>query len=203
MSLVWIHEYISWRERVWVAALAGLAVFVWGGWRRNTEALLGSAVYWLFGLGLFWQPWSESRAVYWLDLTAILVFLGMERVVKRLPGRYALDSRVQGAVILIGGLSLWLFVSRWVSQMPGKFYLTACWSGLALIFFLCGILVRERVYRWLGLGILACALVRVGFVDIWKLKELYRILSLIALAVVLLLLGYIYSRYQEKIKEWL
>ena len=36
-----------------------------------------------------------------------------------------------------------------------------------------------------------------------KLETFYRILSFMALGVVLLVLGYIYSRYQEKIKEWL
>jgi uncharacterized membrane protein len=63
--------------------------------------------------------------------------------------------------------------------------------------------MRERVYRWLGLAILACALGRVFVVDVWRLEELYRILSFVALGVVLLVLGFIYSKYQEKIKEWL
>jgi len=88
-------------------------------------------------------------------------------------------------------------------ELPGKSYLTASWAGLALVLFLFGIVLRERVYRWLGLGILACALVRVGFVDVWKLKELYRILSFVALGIVPLVIGYVYSKYQEKIKEWL
>ncbi|MGH7969539.1 MAG: DUF2339 domain-containing protein, partial [Limisphaerales bacterium] len=83
------------------------------------------------------------------------------------------------------------------------FYLTASWSLLALALFTCGILLRERVYRWLGLGILACAVGRVVVFDVWKLETLYRILSFMALGIVLLVLGFIYNKYQEKIREWL
>jgi uncharacterized membrane protein len=120
-----------------------------------------------------------------------------------LPERYNLDSNIHGAVIVIGGLSLWLFLSRWVQENASGFYLTASWSVLALALFTCGIVLRERVYRWLGLGILACAFGRVVCFDVWKLETLYRILSFMALGIVLLVLGFIYNKYQERIKEWL
>jgi hypothetical protein len=35
------------------------------------------------------------------------------------------------------------------------------------------------------------------------LETLYRIFTFLALGVVLLILGFIYNKYQEKIKEWL
>ena len=90
-----------------------------------------------------------------------------------------------------------------VVNRASGFYLTASWSALALCLFTAGILLRERVYRWLGLGVLACALGRVVIFDVWKLETLNRILSFLALGVVLLVLGFIYNKHQEKIKEWL
>jgi uncharacterized membrane protein len=74
---------------------------------------------------------------------------------------------------------------------------------LALLLFTAGIPFRERVYRWLGLAILACALGRIVLFDVWKLQMLYRIVSFMALGVVLLVLGFIYNKYQERIKQWL
>jgi uncharacterized membrane protein len=59
------------------------------------------------------------------------------------------------------------------------------------------------MYRWVGLGVLAFALGRVVFFDVWKLQTVYQILSFMALGIVLLVLGFIYSKYQEKIREWL
>jgi uncharacterized membrane protein len=141
--------------------------------------------------------------VYFPNLLAIIALLGQSQIARSFPDRYPLDAAIHNAVILIGGLSLWLFVSRWVQDMAGGFYLTASWSVLALGLFTAGLLLRERMYRWVGLGILACALGRVVVFDVWKLETIYRILSFMALGIVLLVLGFIYSKYQEKIKEWL
>jgi uncharacterized membrane protein len=54
-----------------------------------------------------------------------------------------------------------------------------------------------------GAIFLGCALGRVVIFDVWKLETLYRILSFMALGIVLLVLGFLYNKYQEKIREWL
>jgi hypothetical protein len=203
MSVWWICRYIPARECIWLLALLGAGFFVLAGLWRNAEALLVSGSYTLVGLVLFWLPLLETQTVYVPNLLVILLLLGQRQMARRLPGRYPLEPVVHAAVITIGGLSLWLFLSRWVLEKASGFYLTASWSALALVLFTTGILLRERVYRWLGLGVLACALGRVVIFDVWKLETLNRILSFLALGVVLLVLGFIYNRHQEKIKEWL
>ncbi len=203
MSLGWVWEYVGARERIWVLASLGLLVFLWAGRRRNPEALLFSAAFTLFGLGLFWFPLFEAPTVYWPNVLAILALLVEQQIARRLADRYPLDQRAHGGMIAVGGISLWLMVYRWLGEDATGFYLTAGWSALALALFACGMLLRERAYRWLGLGVLATALGRVFIFDVWKLKELYRILSFVALSLVLLVLGFIYNKYQEKIKEWL
>jgi hypothetical protein len=203
MSLWWVWKYIPAREQIWVLALAGLLVFLWAGWRRNGEGLLFAAAFTMMGLGLFWLPLREVSTVYWPNLIALVVLLGQQQIVRRLPERYQIAPRAQGAMIILGGLSLWLLLYRWLCQNASGFYITASWSALALVLFGCGMALRERVYRWLGLAVLASALGRVVIFDVWKLETLYRILSFMALGIVLLVLGFIYNKYQEKIKEWL
>jgi len=203
LSLVWLWEYAPARERIWLLSLLGLWVFLWSGLKKNPEALLFSAVYTGAALAVFWLPLLELQRVYWPNLCALLGLLGQRQIAQRFPERYALEPRIHAAVILVGGLSLWRLLSLWVMATASGFYLTASWSLLALALFAIGIFLRERMYRWLGLGILAAALGRVIVFDIWKLESLYRILSLMALGVVLLVLGFVYSKYQEKIKEWL
>jgi hypothetical protein len=203
MSIAWICDYVPPRERIWLLSLLGLWVFLFAGLKRNREALLFSAAYTVTALALFWLPLIEAPRVYWPNLIAIVSLLVQRQIARRLPERYPITSDIHTTVILAGGLSLWLFVSRWVLEQASGFYLTASWSLLALAFFTCGIMLRERVYRWLGLGVLACALGRVVIFDVWKLETLYRILSFMALGIVLLVLGFIYNKYQEKIREWL
>jgi len=204
MSIWWVCQYIPARERTWVLALLGLGVFVWAGWRRNREALFFSAAYAAVALLLFWLPLEQSQPVYWPNLLVILLLLAQLQAARRLRERYPLGPEVHAAVISIGGVSLWRLLSLWVlEQWPEGIYLTASWSLLALALFTAGIALRERMYRWLGLGVLAWALGRVVISDVWKLETLYRILSFLALGVVLLVLGFIYNKYQEKIREWL
>jgi len=203
MSIAWVWEYIPAQQRIWVLLLLGFGVFLWAGWRGGTEAMLFGAVYSATGLVLFWHPMFETPKVYWPNLAGILLLLAQQRIAQHLPDRYRLDRRVQAGVIFVGSLSLWLYLSWWVLKNASGFYLTASWSLLALALFACGIALRERVYRWLGLGILACALGRIVIFDVWKLETVYRILSFMALGIALLVLGYVYSRFQEKIREWL
>jgi hypothetical protein len=135
---------------------------------------------------------------FWTELMRLV------ELVSEKPERYPIRQEIHTTVILSGGFSLWRFLSLWVlEQQPAGFFLTASWSMLALAFFTAGIALRERIYRYLGLGVLACALGRVVIFDVWKLETLYRILRFMALGIVLLVLGFIYNRYQEKIREWL
>jgi hypothetical protein len=203
MSLWWLLEYIPNREQIWVLMLIGLAVFVFAGWRGNREALLFGAVFSGLALGLLWTRAGQPGYVYLPNALAIFLLLGQQQIAKRLPARYQINAQTHATLIVVSGLTLWLFVSRWVSRNASGFYLTASWSALALMLFVCGLAMRERMYRWLGLAVLAGALGRVVVFDVWKLETLYRILSFMALGIVLLVLGYIYNKYQEKIKEWL
>ncbi|MEO7299580.1 MAG: DUF2339 domain-containing protein, partial [Verrucomicrobiota bacterium] len=79
----------------------------------------------------------------------------------------------------------------------------ASWAALALVLFILGLSLKERIYRWCGLVILGAAVGRVFLFDVWKLETIYRILSFMALGLVLLVLGFLYNKYQEKIKDWI
>ena len=175
------------------------------------EFLLQEKIYqWLgfavlaVGLGfvMLHEIWSDD--LFWPNVVPLLLWLALQQLARRQPEHYKLQSAWHTSMIAVGGVSLWILASRWTDIMAGgHFYLTVIWAALALIVFVAGFGLRERVYRWLGLGILACAVGRVFFSDVWRLEILYRILSFLALGVVLLALGFIYNKYQEKIKEWL
>jgi len=203
MSLCWVNQYLQERERVWVFALMGLVAFLLAGWRRNREAFLWSATFTATGLATLWLRLPRADWVYWPTLLAVLGLLAQQQLARRFDGRYQLPDGIQSTLIVIGGLTLWRLLSEWVRLGPGGFYLTASWSGLAFLLFGCGVLLREKMYRWLGLGILAAALGRVVLFDVWRLDQFYRVLSFVALGIVLVVLGFIYNKYQDKLRQWL
>jgi hypothetical protein len=157
----------------------------------------------LAGAGvLLWvtSPFSQPQ-----DLIAILMLAGTQIFLRRKPAVYDVaDSAHAGWIAAVSAL-VWMFLSRWViAHSAGQhFYLTASWAILAFVLFGVGFALRERTYRWAALTVLACALARVVMLDVWRLETLYRIFSFLALGIVLLVLGYFYTRFQEKIAKWL
>lgn len=203
MSIWWVGEYIPDREQIWVFVLIGVAVFLFAGWLRSGEAMIFGAAFSACGLILLWLPSQRHLLVYAPNLLALLAFLTQQQIARRRPEHYSLHEIIHNAAIVIGCLCVWRFVSCWVVEGADKDYLTATWSALALVMFGCGIGLRERMYRWAGLSVLATALGRVVVFDVWKLKTIYRVLSFMALGIVLLVLGFFYNKYQEKIRQWL
>ena len=205
MSVWWIHAYVSAPNQFWTLCAAGLTLLGLSAWRRNVEALAFSGAF----LGIAFAVWfisgfTDADVINWPNLLAIVAILAAQQIVRR-TSRPSMPLMASGVIAAVASLALWLFVTRRVVLDSGgaHFFLTASWAGLAFVLFAAGFVLRERVYRWIGLGILACSVARVFLSDVWKLDALYRILSFMALGVVLLALGFIYNKYQEKIRQWL
>jgi hypothetical protein len=203
LSLAWIFEYIPASDRFWVLILVGSGLFLWAGLRKSQATLWASGVFAGIALLVFWYRFDDPRLVYVPSLLAIGAVMMTQQLARRVPDRFGLPAPAHDAVIILAGCSLGLWVSRWVLLQSGGFYLTVAWAVLALIIFTAGFILRERMYRYLGLAVLGFALGRVVIYDLWKLETLHRILSFMALGAVLLVLGFLYSKYQEKIRQWL
>ena len=203
MSLIWIWEYVPERQRVWAFMLVGVVVFALALWRRNVEALMTATVYAVASLAVLWFHDDLVMDIYWANLLALLTLFVLQQILRRNAVTWPLDEKIHGAVVSIAGVSLWRFISCWVATFTSGFFITMSWAGFAVMLFVTGILLRERFHRWLGLGVLAAAVGRVGLVDVWKQETIYRVLTFMALGMALLVIGFIYNKYQEKIRQWL
>ena len=79
--------------------------------------------------------------------------------------------------------------------------LSAAWAITGTVLLLTGLLLRSRAFRLSALVILLFSLGRVMLVDIINLDPLPRILSFITLGLGLLVLGFVYNRWQERLKQ--
>ncbi len=207
MTLAWVHQYVPRYEQFWVLMLLGTAVFFLAGKLQNRETFVFSAILFVAGLGIFLLRSAHREMIFhWPNFFALLVLPVLQQATKRRPQKFSLLTvEVYTAAICVSAVTFWVYVSRLVTltSTGAHFFLTASWAGLALALFVVGLLLKERVYRWCGLAILGCAVARVFLSDVWKLETIYRILSFMALGVVLLVLGFLYNKYQEKIKDWI
>jgi uncharacterized membrane protein len=203
MSLLWIWIYVPERQRVWACMAAAAAVFALGIWRSSREALVAVAVYAAASLSLLWLRGNLAMDIYWPNLLSLLALLAMQQILRRAAAKLPLDENIHGAVVLLAGVSLWRFLSCWTSLVSNGVSVTMTWAGFALAVFVAGMFLRERFLRWFGLAVLATSIGRVVLVDVWNEKTIYRVLTFMALGLALLVVGFIYNKYQEKIRQWL
>jgi uncharacterized membrane protein len=69
------------------------------------------------------------------------------------------------------------------------------WGVFAFVVLLVGILRKLRGARYAGLGLLVVTLLKLFLHDLWSLGGLYRIGSLIGLALVLIPVSFLYQRF--------
>ena len=201
MSLCWLWQYVPDRQHVVAFMAAAIGVFAFAIWKRNREALIAAAVYAIVSVVTLWAVEDLKMDVYWANLLSLLALLAMQQILRRAAAGLPLDEKIHGAIIFTAGLSLWRLLSCWVTT--SGLFLTMSWAGFAVVVFAAGMFLRERCHRWLGLGVLAAAVGRVVLVDVWKQETIYRVLTFMALGVALLVIGFIYNKYQETIQKWL
>ncbi|HEX7399861.1 MAG TPA: DUF2339 domain-containing protein [Candidatus Limnocylindrales bacterium] len=82
-------------------------------------------------------------------------------------------------------------------QKEAQVGLSALWSVLGAAAFATGLVARRPPIRLFGLGLLGLATVKVFLVDLAALDVTYRVLSLVALGVLLLVSAAVYARMQH------
>lgn len=97
----------------------------------------------------------------------------------------------------------WLYASRLAQYLSSGFLITLGWMMAGSLILVFGLAIKERPYRWSGFIIIGAGLARVFFYDVWQLSLGYRIVTLIVTGTAFLVLGYIYNRNHERMKQWL
>lgn len=85
----------------------------------------------------------------------------------------------------------------------GAQWVTAGWSVLGVSLMVAGFAWRSAIHRRVALLVLGACLVRVFAVDTRGLSDLERTIAFFVLGVCLVGAAWLYSRYQNELKEWL
>jgi uncharacterized membrane protein len=78
--------------------------------------------------------------------------------------------------------------------------LSVLWIVYAFVMLVVGMLRKEAVVRWQGLGLLLVAIVKLFFFDLWFLTRFYRIISFFVLGLVLLAVSFFYQKRAKALK---
>ena len=206
LALAWGEEYFPQVAKFSLFSVAGGVLFAFGivtRWRRWTG---WGYVLTCAGLFSFWLDYGMDDQRLPIHLLGIGC-LAAQQQFGRKHGRSDLGATwcpplAQGALIVAAVLTAWAAWSAAVVHWNGSgILLAASWSLFAVVVFGAGLALHERVYRWTALLVLVATLGHVLLIDIWQLDSLARFFSLLCLGVVLLAIGFFYTRYQSKLRD--
>jgi uncharacterized membrane protein len=175
-----------------------LLVFGVGFFRKNAAAMQWSFVY--SGLALVVLVITVYRTSNFVSGYFCVLLLLLEGFL--LQHRFP-KSHLSKMVPSAGLGALWFLVTYSSRAVIGSQFTSVIWAMLALLVIGIGLGLKDRIYRWAGFLILCCTLLRIVCFDVWQFQTVYRILSFMGLGLVLLLIGYFYNRYSDRLKKWL
>ena len=136
-----------------------------------------------------------------LSLLGIFIIMVLQQASKLNKSSFAIPTNAQNYLILATAVAVFVWCTVKVSDTSAGLR-TITWAGLAVIYFLAGISLKERWYRLIGLSTLGISLLSLIPI-IWDMPTELKIASLFVLGAVFVGLGYIYTRYKDHIKKLL
>ena len=118
--------------------------------------------------------------------------------------RLLLQALAASALLYAGSVAIVDLLTRGEPAEPGQtpqVALSAFWSVVGLGALVYGLLRDDRRLRVAGLCLLALAVLKVFVYDLGALESIYRVLSFIALGLLLLAAAYAYQRIRLRVKE--
>ena len=138
------------------------------------------------------EPVMHSLVACVLGITGILLYGVLLAARRSHPRPLSLVPAAVGTA-----LSFWVFAG---SNVGVEKLATVCWGVTSILVFIAGLAGGLRNYRMVGLIGLGLCLIRMFIVDIDD--TLYRIIAFFVIAVVLLLIGYLYNRFRHLIEAF-
>ncbi|MFP6873463.1 MAG: DUF2339 domain-containing protein, partial [Verrucomicrobiales bacterium] len=163
LGMLWIHHFIPDAYRVLFAF--GVAVLFLLGCFLGSKGVKGqwqgaALAYALVG-GLFLVMQFAQQQAFWQSLVVIVTVLILQLWMRIRDKQFEVADWMHNALIATGGAALFLWVTIRVSGMEGdgiEGLLSLSWSGLGLLFFVLGLMFRERWHGTMGLVILGITL---------------------------------------------
>ncbi len=136
-----------------------------------------------------------------LDFGLIIAFLTFAaRTITRNPDDKSLARQMAGVAIamlfVFTTLELNTFLFHYIPGLRSG-GISILWSMFAISLLLAGILKRDKVLRFVGLGLFIIVAFKLFMIDLATLDSIYRIVAFILLGVVVLCGSFLYLNYQQ------
>lgn len=180
--------------------------FIWLGWQ---SLLVISTAIWfrskivvvantLIYLGIFLAYLILAPSTGAVNFSYAVVALLSARLLNWKTERLALKTELMRNAYLA---TAFVIIPYGLYHAVPKNYVSLSWLGAAVFYFLMSLLLKNKKYRWMAILTIFLAVIYVFVVDMARLEAGYRILSFLALGVVLLVISLLYARSRKQAPE--
>ena len=200
MLALWLGNYIP----AWELSFAVTAAMYHLLNRKHYNVLnLIAIVFYLFSIYFVAQNrtfGTSSLSIYLVALTPLACYiinhcsfrfkLNTSNAIQ--TARFTLTQQILAAA---SSIIIWILCSQHLIHIyESAAALSIVWAMVGFLLLSIGFITRDIVFRTSAFIVLGCTVAHVYGVDVWKLNSLLRIFSFITLGVVMLIIGYLYSK---------
>ncbi|MCA9426065.1 MAG: DUF2339 domain-containing protein, partial [Candidatus Omnitrophica bacterium] len=145
--------------------------------------------------------------VFLVALLMAIQLIVLERFLHRQPReilnrvREGLATWVHAALVPLAAFLL-IIAARFSEELRLS-WMTFSYSLVGIAFMGLGFFWRDRVYRRTALAVFVLCIARVILIDIMNLELFYRMLAFICLGICLLIVSWLYTRFQKQVHQWI
>ncbi|MCI0691665.1 DUF2339 domain-containing protein [candidate division KSB1 bacterium] len=177
--------------------------FIWLGWqsllvistaiwfRSKIVVLANTLIY----LGIFLAYLILAPSTGGVNASYAIVALLSARLLNWKTERLALKTELMRNAYLA---SAFVIIPYGLYHAVPKNYVSLSWLGAAVFYFIMSLILKNKKYRWMAILTIFLAVIYVFVVDMARLEAGYRILSFLALGVVLLVISLLYARSRKQ-----
>ncbi len=177
--------------------------FIWLGWqsllvistsiwfRSQIVVVANTIIY----TAIFLAYLRLAPATAAVNFSYAVVALLSARLLNWKTERLALKTELMRNIYLASAL---VIIPYGLYHTAPKSYVSLSWLAAAGFFFLMSLLLKNKKYRWMAIFTIFLAIVYVFVVDLARLEAGYRILSFLALGIVLMAISLLYARARQK-----
>ncbi len=208
--LAWTLITLAAAKTPWqAAALTGVALLCSALWRWRAIARIGH-----LGLGplflAFWMAVSimqkannAPNPATWTLASVLLTAAGLtiNGMIMASAVRHVLNRKITASSLLpwlhAGSALLLAFIACTIDRLVSDNLTAVFWGLSAILLFVSGLFAGLRAYRLTGLiGLVFCT----GHIFIWDIQDtFYRIIAFFVIGLVMLVIGFLYHRFRERI----
>lgn len=177
--------------------------FIWLGWqsllvistaiwfRSKIVVVANTFIY----VGIFLAYLISSPSNLAVNTSYAIVALFSARLLNWKTDRLALKTEFMRNAYLA---SAFVIIPYGLYHAVPKNYVSLSWLGAAVFYFMMSIFLKNKKYRWMAILTIFLAAINVFAIDLARLEAGYRIVSFLALGLVLIAVSLLYARYHQQ-----